>query len=180
MKGKTFHDALGIKLQLKVFKKIHSSLLLASPLSWFPALLPCPGTASSLLTVGLKSNGELGAWSPWKSPNTQETRQAHGLGTSLLWGKSAESRESLEVIAGGHGGSGGGWTEMILHLGRKGDPPSSPKSFIPTHSGTCILHGKGLFLSKHCNPAPCNYHSFKVLRSTWRKEINVHPGEQAV
>lgn len=80
MKGKMFHDALGIKLQVKVFKKIHSSLLLASPLSCLPALLSCPGAASSLLMVGLKNDGELGAWSPWKSPNTQEPRQAHGLG----------------------------------------------------------------------------------------------------
>lgn len=72
MKGKTFHDALWIKLQLKAFKKVYSSLLLASPLFWLPALLPCPEDASSLLTVGLKSNGGVGVWSPWKSPNTQK------------------------------------------------------------------------------------------------------------
>lgn len=125
------------------------------PLSWLPALFPCPGAVSSLLMVGLKSDGELGAWCPWKAPNTHESRQAHGLGTSLLWEKSEGSRESLELIAGGHGSSGGGWTEMIPCLGRKGDPSSSPKSLIPTRSGTRVLHGKALFLSKHCNPARC-------------------------
>lgn len=149
MKGQTFHRVLGIKLQPKVFKKIHSSPLLA------PSSLPLPWAVSSLLMVGLKSDEELGAWSPWKSPNTHESRQAHGLGTSLVWGKNEESRESLEAIAGGHGRSGGGWTEMIPRLGKKGDPSSSPKSLIPAHSGTCILHGKALFLSKRCDPARC-------------------------
>ena len=164
---KKFHCALGLKLQPKVFKKIRSSLLLASSLSWLPSLLLCPGAASSLLMVKLKSDGELGAWYPWKSPNTHESRQAHGLGISLLWGKGKKGRESLAVIAAGHVVSGGGWTEMIQQFGRNGDLPSSPKFVIPTHSGTCVLHDKGLFLSKQSNNTAtlhsAHHCSFKVL-----------------
>lgn len=64
MKGKTFHHALGIKLLPKVFKKLHSSLLLVLPFSWLPAILPYSGDGPFLLVVGLKSDGDLVSWSP--------------------------------------------------------------------------------------------------------------------
>lgn len=134
MKGKHFTTLWGLHRSQRCLRRS------IPPFPWILVFLLCPGADLSLLMVRLKSKEELGVWSPWKLPNAHESRQAYGLETSLLF---SQSRESLEVIAGGHGGSGGGWTEMIPCLGRKVDPPSSPKSLISTHLGTCTLHGKG-------------------------------------
>lgn len=175
--GKVFHGTLGIKLKLKALKKIHSFLLLASTFSWLPALLPCPEAASSLLMVGLKSDEDVGELpGNLQTPGRAEKRMDLGPRCSAR----RVRRGTLEVIAGGHVGSWIVWTKVIPH---NGDPTPSPKPLIPAYSGTCILHGKGLFLSKCCDNAVtlhgAYHYSFKVLRSTWMKGINVHSAEQA-
>lgn len=122
--GKMFHGALGIKLKLNVFKKIHSFLLLASTFSWLPALFPCPG-AASLLVVGLKSNEDLGAWSPWKERAGKHMDSGRHCSVGRVRGG------TLEVIAGGHGGS-----QILPMQWRPSTFPQIPYShlFRNTHS----------------------------------------------